>query len=201
MFTGIVQGIAKVVSIIHKNNFSEYKILFSNHLLQNINLGSSVSLNGCCLTVTNINHNYVSFNVIKETLSLTNLINLIPNDLLNIERSVKLGDEIGGHIVTGHIMNKIAIIDIERSNNVSKIVLELTNPLLKKYVFYKGFICLDGISLTVSDLSNNSFSVNLIPETIKRTTLYNKNIGDFVNIEIDYFSQLIVDTTFRLNKK
>ncbi|MGW1371554.1 riboflavin synthase subunit alpha, partial [Providencia hangzhouensis] len=158
--------------------------------------------NGCCLTVTKIDGERVSFDLIKETLRLTNLGELQEGDVVNIERAAKYGDEIGGHVVSGHIMTTAEISKIFTSEDNHQIWLSIRDKSLMKYILHKGFVAIDGISLTVGDVINNRFCVHLIPETLERTTLGKKRLGDKINIEIDPQTQAIVDTVERvLNQK
>ncbi|QIQ41721.1 MAG: riboflavin synthase subunit alpha [Buchnera aphidicola (Microlophium carnosum)] len=200
MFTGIINGIASIVSIDKKKNYS-YTVKMPSILSKNLKLGESISHNGCCLTVRLINNSYITCDVVEETLKITNLGILEIGDDINIERSAKYGDEIGGHIISGHIMNTAEISKIVKSHDTCIIWLKMKNKLLMKYIFCKGFICVDGISLTVSDIINNEFCVNIIPHTFSSTTIKNKSHGSIVNIEIDFYTQTIVDTTERLINK
>ncbi|WON78750.1 riboflavin synthase subunit alpha [Serratia sp. UGAL515B_01] len=198
MFTGIVQGIAPLVAVDEKPNFRTHIIEMPDDLLSGLELGASVSHNGCCLTVTAIAGNRVSFDLIKETLRLTNLGELAAGDVVNIERAAKFSDEIGGHLMSGHIIGTAEIAKIYTSENNRQIWLRMPNVDLMKYILHKGFIGIDGISLTIGEVINNRFCVHLIPETVQRTTLGKKRLGDKVNIEIDPQTQAVVDTVERV---
>lgn len=198
MFTGIVQGTAPLIVIDDKPNFRSYIIEIKDELLPGLALGASVANNGCCLTVTEIAGNRVSFDLMKETLRLTNLGSLKVGDLVNIERAAKFGDEIGGHQMSGHIICMAEISKIYTSENNRQIWLQMPNTELMKYVLHKGYIGIDGISLTIGEVINNRFCVHLIPETLERTTLGKKRLGDKVNIEIDPQTQTVVDTIERI---
>ncbi|NDJ57336.1 riboflavin synthase subunit alpha [Enterobacteriaceae bacterium 4M9] len=201
MFTGIVQGTATVVSIDEHPNFRTHIIQLADELLPGLETGASVAHNGCCLTVTAIQGNYVSFDLMKETLRITNLGELKPGDVVNIERAAKFGDEIGGHLMSGHIMTSADIVKILTSEHNRQIWFKPADPELMKYVLYKGFIGIDGISLTVGEVTPTRFCVHLIPETLQRTTLGSKKLGQRVNIEIDPQTQAIVDTVERVLEK
>ncbi|QCI16946.1 riboflavin synthase subunit alpha [Buchnera aphidicola (Aphis helianthi)] len=201
MFTGIVGGIAQVVSIDKKKKLHTYTINFPAALLKKLRLGASVSHNGCCLTVKKINRFDITFDIMQITLQHTNLGYLDIGDYINIERSVKYGDEIGGHIVSGHIMNTAEISKILKLDNNYIIWFKINNISLLKYLFYKGFICIDGISLTIVNIVKNEFCVSIIPETLSSTIIGHKKIGELVNIEIDLYTQITVDTTERLLQK
>lgn len=198
MFTGIVQGIATVVAIEEKQQFRQYTLELSDEMLTGLVTGASVANNGCCLTVTKIHGNQVSFDLMKETLRVTNLADLQTGDRVNIERAAKFGDEIGGHITSGHIMTQGEITKIISSENNRHVWFTVAEPGVMKYIFPKGFIALDGISLTIAEVTSKRFSVYLIPETLQRTTLGRKKPGQWVNIEIDAQTQAVVDTTERV---
>jgi len=198
MFTGIVQGTAEIVSIEEKELFRTHTIRMPAELLPGLALGASVAHNGCCLTVTAIEGDRVSFDLIKETLRVTNLGDLRQGDVVNIERAAKFSDEIGGHLMSGHIMTTAEICKIIQSEHNREVWFKIQDPAQMKYILHKGFVGIDGISLTVGDVTKTKFCVYLIPETLERTTLGAKTFGDRVNIEIDPHTQAIVDTVERV---
>ncbi|WP_342755310.1 riboflavin synthase subunit alpha [Pantoea sp. MBD-2R] len=198
MFTGIVQGTAEVLAIEEKPNFRTHIISLPDEMLPGLELGASVAHNGCCLTVTEVNGNRVSFDLVKETLRITNLGDLRAGDKINVERAAKFSDEIGGHLMSGHIMTTAEISKIITSENNREIWFKPQDPLQMKYILHKGFIGIDGISLTVGEVTRSKFCVHLIPETLARTTLGSKRLGDRVNIEIDPHTQAIVETVERV---
>ncbi|MDN6549616.1 MAG: riboflavin synthase subunit alpha [Enterobacterales bacterium] len=198
MFTGIVQGTAPVVSIDEKSNFSTHVVKFPQELLPDLELGASVAHNGCCLTVTKVEGDLVSFDLMKETLRITNLGDVAVGSVVNLERAAKFNDEIGGHLMSGHIICTAEIVKILTSENNRQIWFKMPNPELMKYVLHKGFIGIDGISLTIGEVTKSRFCVHLIPETLQRTTLGVKRLGDKVNIEIDPQTQAVVDTVERV---
>lgn len=197
MFTGIVQGMAKVVAIDKKDKFQTHVIELEPLLNQGISIGASIAHNGCCLTVTHIDENRVSFDLMQETLKLTNLGELEVGSLVNVERAAKFGDEIGGHTMSGHIMDTATIKDVIETPNNKTIWFELSARYMK-YVLPKGFIGLDGCSLTIGEVRENSFNVHLIPETLQRTLFGQRAVGDKVNVELDPQTQAIVDTVERV---
>ncbi|KJG36552.1 riboflavin synthase subunit alpha [Photobacterium angustum] len=197
MFTGIVQGTAEIISITKKQDFQTHVIRMPANLLSNVEIGASVAHNGCCLTVTDINDDLWSFDLMKETLNVTNLGLLKEGDVVNVERAAKFGDEIGGHSMSGHIMCTAEVSNVVTSENNHQIWFTLPQTQMK-YVFTKGYIGIDGISLTIGDVVENRFNVNLIPETLQRTNLKSRVIGDVINIEIDPQTQAIVDTVERV---
>ncbi|EKN3826872.1 TPA: riboflavin synthase subunit alpha [Yersinia enterocolitica] len=198
MFTGIVQGTAPVVAIDEKSNFRTHVVEMPTEMLPELVLGASVAHNGCCLTVTEVNGNRVSFDLMKETLRITNLGDIKVGDVVNLERAAKFSDEIGGHLMSGHIICTAEIAKIYTSENNRQIWFRLPSDDLMKYVLHKGFIGIDGISLTIGEVVGNRFCVHLIPETLARTTLGKKRLGHRVNIEIDPQTQAVVDTVERV---
>ena len=149
MFTGIIQGMAPVVSINKQQNFQTHIIRLSEELMQGLALGASVAHNGCCLTVTHIEGELVSFDLMHETLKVTNLGLLNVGDNVNVERAAKFGDEIGGHAMSGHIMSTAIVSAVNISENNHQVWFSVPAQLMK-YIFAKGYIGIDGISLTTS---------------------------------------------------
>ena len=197
MFTGIVQGVGKIIDIIDQDKLRTYQVKLPHHLINNIEIGASIANDGCCLTVTGIENDCVTFDIMQETLALTTLGSKKLNDLVNIERSAKYGDEIGGHVMSGHVSCRASIIDIQKTATNCQMTLAIPERFIK-YVLFKGFIGIDGASLTVGEVKDNQFNIHLIPETLAITSLDSKKIGDEVNIEIDSQTQAIVDTVERV---
>ncbi len=197
MFTGIVQGTAPVTAIIKKENFQTHVIELDDALLQDLQTGASIAHNGCCLTVTKIDGHKVSFDLMQETLQVTNLGDLEVGSLVNIERAARFGDEIGGHQMSGHILFTAKVTDVINSENNCQIWFKIPKQF-KRFVFSKGYIGIDGISLTIGDVKGSTFNVNLIPETLQRTNIGNRKPGDRINIEIDPQTQAIVETVERI---
>ncbi|EHK90095.1 riboflavin synthase [Aggregatibacter actinomycetemcomitans] len=197
MFTGIVQGTAQIKTITEKANFRTHTVEMPQEMLKGLQIGASVAHNGVCLTVTEIKDNLVSFDLMQETLKITNLGELNIGDPVNIERAMQMGTEIGGHILSGHVYCTAEIIERLPSENNLQIWFKLPTKEVMKYVLTKGFIAVDGISLTIGEVREQRFCVNLIPETLHRTLIGKKAVGDKVNIEIDPQTQAIVDTVER----
>lgn len=197
MFTGIVQGMATLVAIKKKEMFQTHIIELSDDMVDGLTIGASVAHNGCCLTVTEINGSQISFDLMQATLRLTNLGRLQEGDLVNVERAAKFGDEIGGHSMSGHISLVADIVDVIKTENNRTIWFELPKDTMK-YVLSKGYIGIDGCSLTIGEVEENRFSVHLIPETLTRTLFGRRTVGDQVNIEFDPQTQAIVDTVERV---
>ena len=197
MFTGIVAGTANVIEIKKKKAFQTHILHLTEEMLAGLAIGASVAHNGCCLTVTEINGSLVSFDLMQATLQNTNLGLLQQGDQVNIERAAKFGDEIGGHSMSGHIMLTAQITDIETTTNNRTLWIQLPEDKIK-YVLDKGYIGIDGCSLTIGKVLNNKFCVHLIPETLTRTLFGQRGVGDKVNIEFDPQTQAIVDTVERV---
>ncbi|MEW8026909.1 MAG: riboflavin synthase subunit alpha [Candidatus Thiodiazotropha sp.] len=197
MFTGIVQGTAEIVDIKRKEAFRTHRIRMPATALQGLKPGASVAHNGCCLTVTRIEGDRVDFDLMQETLRVTNLGEVDIGDRVNFERAARFGDEIGGHAMSGHILCTAEVVNIDRSENNYRISFKLPSQW-RHYIFTKGYIGIDGISLTIGQVEGGQFDVNLIPETLQRTNIGTREIGDRVNIEIDPQTQAIVDTVTNL---
>lgn len=198
MFSGIIQAIVSVHAIYDKDNLKIYEIALPKKLLLNIKIGSSLSNNGCCLTVTSIKNNLVSFNLIYETLKLTNMKTIQVGDLINIEESIPYHHNIGGHLMTGHIDCTGKIKRIFYINKNNKIIwIKINNKYFQKYFIQKGSIGIDGVSLTISKVINNHIRICITPYTEKTTTLGIKKEGNLVNIEIDFIVKSIVDRVER----
>ena len=195
MFTGIVQGVGEIVGKKTVNTVTSMTISLPN--VENLAIGASVSINGVCLTVVSIDSNIVQFDIIDETIDRTNLGDVSVGDTVNIERSLKFGDEIGGHILSGHIFDT-GIINSKNKNGDQMSLSILAPPSVQKYLTEKGYIAIDGISLTIGEINNGCFDLHIIPETMRLTILDSKEVGDIVNIEIDSNTQLIVETIERL---
>jgi riboflavin synthase len=197
MFTGIVQGTAEVVAIEEKQDFRSHTIRLPSAVCGGLQTGASVAHNGCCLTVTRIQGDLVCFDLMRETLRVTNLGELGIGDRVNVERAARFGDEIGGHQMSGHILCTGRVTEVEVSENNRRVQIRIPEAF-GKYLFTKGYIGVDGISLTIGDVAGSSFDVNLIPETLQRTNLGTRQAGDRVNIEIDPQTQAIVETVERV---
>jgi len=190
MFTGIVQGTGSVHSI-EGDSTRTFTIQIPS--TDGLEVGGSVSIDGVCLTATSIGQQ-VTFDVIPETIHRTTLGSLKPGDSVNVERALKFGDELGGHLLSGHIMGTAHISKVHDQDYTICCPPEMTD-----YIQEKGYIAVDGISLTIGETDGNGgFDVHIIPETLRLTTLGNKAVGDRVNIEIDAMTQAVVETTKRM---
>jgi riboflavin synthase len=197
MFTGIVQARLAVSEILKKEDFASFVFDFSPALIEGLQIGASVAINGTCLTARTIDGLRVSFDAIGQTLKVTNLGALNAGDIVNIERAAKFGDEIGGHALSGHVMDQIKVLEIiETTNNL---VVWIERPgHLAPYLLNKGYVALNGCSLTIAEVEGDRFSVHLIPETRDVTTFGLIQPGDAINVEVDPQTQAVVDTVKQL---
>ena len=191
MFTGIILELGKVVAVEKIAQGAKLKI-FSEKLIKDSQRGDSIAVNGVCLTVTEIDRTKktLSFDVSQETLKKTTLGELKKESPVNLESALTLNTKLGGHLVTGHVDGVGVIKKVEKFGNYIKIEIATPQEVLK-YCVPKGSVAVDGISLTVVDLFTNSFSVVIIPHTLKMTTLGFKNVGDSVNLEPDIIAKYV----------
>ena len=195
MYTGIVQGCFPVASVQRKPGLLSIAIALPPPLLEDIAVGASVGVDGVCLTVTAIEGDQLSFDIMQQTLTLTTLDGLEPGVMVNVERSAKQGVEVGGHIISGHVDGMVEVVAIDEPEN-NRFVTYRAPADKMKYIFDKGFIGLNGCSLTVAeaDSGSSSFKVCYIPETLRVTNHGMKAVGDTLNFEVDRQTQAIVDT-------
>lgn len=195
MFTGIVQGAFPITQTERKPGLLSLVIDLPAPLLDGLEVGASVAVDGICLTVTAFDARRACFDVMQQTLDVTTLGKIAQGTRVNIERSARQGVEIGGHIVSGHVDGTAEVVAIETPENNRFVSYRVPADKLK-YIFEKGFIALNGCSLTVAhvDRQQGVFTVCYIPETLRVTTHGDKQIGDRVNFEIDRQTQVIVDT-------
>ena len=183
MFTGIVEDIGKVI------NITNSKIQIET-CLNDIKTGDSIAVNGACLTVTKVFEKTLSFDYSPTTSDITNISLLKQNSVVNLERALTLQTRLGGHILSGHIDTSTKITDIRKINRFYIISFAI-NDTIKKYIVKKGFIAIDGISLTIAENNEIVFSVTMIPETFNKTIFFTRKAGDIVNIEIDVFAKYV----------
>ena len=190
MFTGIITDIGVLLNkSIKKNEDYIYRIKgFSN--TKNIHLGSSICCSGLCLTVIKTGQDWFEVNLSKETLKLSNFLNLNIGDKVNLEKSLKVGDELGGHFVTGHIDCQAELIKIKKVKGSVVLWFKVTKNLIR-FIAKKGSVAIEGVSLTVNDCDANKFSVNIINHTWVKTNLSDKELGNKCNVEIDILSRYI----------
>jgi riboflavin synthase len=189
VFTGLIEEIGILIGIA-KGAKSAQLTISANKVLQDIRLGDSVSTNGVCLTIVRFSNKDFTVDVMPETMRRSNLKNLKIGSKLNLERALKLGDRLGGHIVSGHIDGVGLVRAIEAEDNATWVTIEAESEIMK-YIIEKGSIAIDGTSLTVAYVDNKTFKVSIIPLTRDETTLLSKEIGDEVNLECDMVGKYI----------
>ena len=196
MFTGIVQGVAEVVAITERPGLRSFSLRFPPGFCAGLEIGASVSCDGVCLTVTAISaDDQAAFDVMQQTLSLTTLADWQPGIRINVERAARDGAEIGGHPLSGHVDFTASLASIRQPENNHVLRLQVP-PQWMRYIFAKGYIAINGASLTVAEADRRSgwFEVWLIPETLRMTTFGEKAVGSRLNIEIERATQVMVDT-------
>ena len=189
MFTGLVAELGTVQRLARQGN-SYHLTVGAQKVLQNLKIGDSVAVNGACLTVVHMDDSGFTADVMPETVRLTNIGSLQPGSKVNLERTLRLCDGLDGHIVSGHVEG-LGTISEQRPEGIAVVVTIATPPELLKYIIKKGSIAIDGISLTVTEVTDTSFSVSLIPHTAKETTLGFKKVGDSVNLETDILGKYV----------
>ncbi len=196
MFTGIITDIGKVIDINQKGDL-EVKI-HTNYDLKTLQLGASIAHDGICLTVTdidisNLNNNY-TVELSAETISKTNILKKqtkwVKGKKINLERPLKVGDELGGHIVTGHVDGLAKVVKFFDEGDSTRMIFEAPDHLCS-YIASKGSVCLNGTSLTVNEVNKKTFGINFIPHTKINTTWGETKIGDYVNLEIDILARYV----------
>lgn len=201
MFTGIVEE-QGIIELINQNHASAFLQIKAKKIIEDAKIGDSISVNGCCLTIIELNQNMMSFNLVPETLSRTTFKNFKKGDNVNLERALKAHDRVGGHFVQGHVDGVGSIINkMKLQDDSSLITISLQKDILK-YVIEKGSIVVEGVSLTVTEITEETFSFAMIPHTALVTTLGHKNVGDQVNIEVDLIAKYIEKFTdkYTLNR-
>lgn len=189
MFTGLIEEIGKVVDIFERNKI--WSITFEcEKVLEDVDVGDSIAVNGVCLTVEEYDENLFKANVMAETMRKSNLKYLKKGSSVNLERALKIGDRFGGHIVSGHIDGIGIIEEYEDEGDAIWVSISTSKDILK-YIVYKGSVAVDGVSLTVSYVDEKIFKVSIIPHTNENTTLIKRNIKDVVNIECDLIGKYV----------
>ena len=189
MFTGLVAELGTVQRLARQGS-SYHLTVGAKKVLTNLKIGDSVAVNGACLTVVRMDEGGFTADVMPETVRLTNIGSLQPGSKVNLERTLRLCDGLDGHIVSGHVEG-LGTISEQRPEGIAVVVTIATPPELLKYIIKKGSIAIDGISLTVTEVTDTSFSVSLIPHTAKETTLGFKKVGDSVNLETDILGKYV----------
>ena len=193
MFSGIVQEAGKVKDFLKREDIYNISIDCSSKITSNLKKGASVSVNGVCLTVKDENPEILRFDLVEETIKRTNFQNIKIGDNVNLERSLKMGDEIGGHLVSGHIHGVSKVVSIEIRDQSWDVEISI-EPFMQEYILHKGYVAINGCSLTVGEVSKESFLIHLIPETLSVTNLFQLEQDSTVNIELDQNTIIIADT-------
>ena len=192
MFTGLVQDIGTIREVIKYDGGDIRCVIETNMNLGAVQMGASICCSGVCLTVVEKSENSFTVDISVETLRKTHLGSWGVMTRINLEPSLKVGDEIGGHFVSGHVDTVTTIEAIEDEGETKRIVLKMPQGF-ERFIAPKGSIVIDGISLTVNDVTDNTFDVNIIPHTLEMTTLQDRKINDEVNIEIDMMARYVVN--------
>ena len=201
MFSGIVQETGKVIEFIKEKDIYNLSIDCSSDLLSDLKKGASISVNGVCLTVKDANPEILRFDLVEETIKRTNFQNIKAGDNVNLERSLKMGDEIGGHLVSGHIHGTSKVISIDIRDESWDVEFSV-EPFMQDYILHKGYVAINGCSLTVGEVSKESFMIHLIPETLSITNISQLQQNSIVNVELDQNTVVIADTVKKfLNDK
>ena len=196
MFSGIIEGRAKLIDKESSNNIVKMQFEVSDIDISNLKMGASIAVNGVCLTAMEYNHNCFSVEVSNETLTVTNLGLLKKNDQVNIERSLKLGDSIDGHFVFGHV-DEVAEVSSIQKDGAAKIITFNIDAKNTSFLARKGSIAINGVSLTVNQVLESAFEVTIIPHTLERTIMDSYKIGSKVNIEYDMLARYVESITSR----
>ena len=193
MFTGIIESLGKITDL--KVDRGNIDFTIESDISKELKVDQSVSHNGVCLTVTEANNSTHTVTAVKETLDKSSLTNFSVNDLINLERAMKLGERLDGHLVQGHVdgVAKCLGISINDGSWIYKFEFDISNEML---LIEKGSICINGVSLTVFDIEENTFKVTIIPYTYENTSFKTLNEGDTVNIEFDMIGKYLA----RFNK-
>ncbi|ARO14735.1 riboflavin synthase subunit alpha [Ketogulonicigenium robustum] len=200
MFTGIVQTTAPVLRATRGNEVLTFALGMTPTLLDDLKIGASVAIEGCCLSVTSMGEGYATFDAMLATLERTNLARIADGVSVNVERSMKPTDENGGHMVSGHVSTTAQITALETEGPKARISFRVA-PEWAKYIFVRGFLAVNGCSLTVGDVQEDPagdiFTVYLIPETLRSTTFGTYKVGDYLNIEVEHQTMITVEVMER----
>lgn len=191
MFTGIIESTAPITRL--EKNGSVYQILIQKpEGFDDIKIGDSIAVNGVCLTVEKFDDKTIQFAIGPETLKITKWENSLVKDMsMNVERSLRFGDRIHGHLVTGHVDGIGQVIDTLNNDGTLFFAVQIPDAF-KKYVWKKGSLCISGVSLTINEVDGDVVSFYLIPETLKKTNLKDIKAGDIVNLEFDYMAKAAI---------
>ena len=193
MFSGIIQETGKVIGLVKEKDIYNLSIECSSEFISDLKKSASISVDGVCLTVKDEKPEILRFDLVEETIKRTNFQNIKTGDNVNLERSLKVGDEIGGHPVSGHIHGTSKVISIDKRDQSWDVKFSVES-FMHEYMLHKGYVAINGCSLTVGEVSNESFMIHLIPETLSITNLFQLEQDSIVNIELDQNTIVIADT-------
>lgn len=197
MFTGIVSGKGNLKKIVKCEDYISLIIQAPKGFAKNLSKGASISVNGVCLTAKKGRTDLLEFDVIEETLKKTNLKNISRSSKLNLERSMTANTEIGGHLVSGHIHGTGEVLKVINRKETKDLLIKIPSQL-REYFFYKGYVALNGCSLTIGKVLKSSFYIHLIPETVSITNFKEIKKGDLINIEVEQTTINTVETVKRV---
>ena len=201
MFTGLVQAKGQIIKKEDKSNFIKFRI--KTNFLDDVSVGDSIAVNGLCLTAKELSNDLFDVDVMTDSIKVSNLENLDVGEFVNLEKAMKLGDRLGGHMVSGHIDGKARIEKIVKENGSYRFFIRIYNDL-DKYIVHKGSITLDGISLTISENKKDMIQVSIIPHTWEHTTMKLKKVGDIMNVEVDmmfkYVEKMVMNYNLEVDK-
>ena len=190
MFTGIIQAVGRIVRLEPRGGDVRLVVDTAALDLSDAQMGDSIAVSGVCLTAVTLEPHGFSADVSNETLSLTTLGELKAGDPVNLEKALRLADRLGGHLVSGHVDGVAKVVSITSDGRSQRWTFEVPASLAR-YIAAKGSVCIDGTSLTVNEVDDRRFGVNLIPHTVERTAFHARRVGDAVNIEVDVIARYI----------
>jgi riboflavin synthase len=188
MFTGIIQAVGQIDAITMSGSDIKLSIQAGNLSLDDVIIGDSIAINGVCLTVTQLNKTHFEAHVSKETLSVT--VGLSSKNAVNLEKALRLQDRLGGHLVSGHVDGVGNVMQFDQAGDCWLLTIRASHEI-SKYIAKKGSICVDGVSLTVNSILQDTFSMNIIPHTLESTTFKHLKIGSQINLEIDQIARYV----------
>lgn len=190
MFTGIIQAIGQIAAMENRNGDMRLTIATGKLDMSDVELGDSIAVNGVCLTAVEYNSSQFVADVSLESLSLTTLGKLQKNSRVNLEKALTLNTRLGGHLVSGHVDGMATVLDRQAEARSEKFVLEAPDNL-KRYISHKGSVTIDGTSLTVNEVDDRKFSLNIVPHTIQETIINDYSVGSQVNLEVDVLARYL----------
>lgn len=199
MYTGIVQAVRPLLDVTTYPGHRQFTLDLTPELLDDLKIGASVSVEGTCLSVTEIDGTQVKFDAMNATLERTNLRSFKAGQGVNVERSAKMNAEVGGHLMAGHIATTAEVVELSIEETGAFIKFRMP-AAWAKYVFPRGFLGVNGCSLTVADVDDSVITINLIPETLRQTTFAHYKAGELLNIEVDHQTMVLVDVVERTLK-